>query len=373
MSSPELNLKQFFSVKGDDLSQRLSRGLEPSESEFSVKASLMKEVPQMRWVETVSGVVEKFDDLLNIRITDIMVSAWNKYGVLRKYADKEKYPPNETILVPLAEHTIKSDHQPFIEILKNDRCVAKIEFTVNIVLKLEGIILKLQDGKIKEIRTGDIKGEGTVKYGGFVILNKDAGSLSLPGTIDLGEGVSIQVPSPSRIEAPTPRAAEAGALIECRICQKQAFSALTPMEVGVLDAAGVVQRSCDQCGKPTFWTYADVSRRPRDFPLSEDVGAPPRPAKPEKQVEKRKDKRLEMNLPILVLGSRGEQEVTRTENVSKGGLAVSLAMRLAVGDVLRIVCPYTPGEQKIEERTEVRHCGTLSGGGRVLYGLRYLR
>lgn len=308
MSSSEFTLSQFFSVKADDLAQTLSREDEPSESDLSVRASLTKEVPQIGWAETVSGVLEKFDELLNIRITDIMVSAWNKYRALREYSNKEKYSPNETILVPLAEHTIASEHHPFIEILKNDRRIAKIEFTVNIVLKLEGCILKLQDGKIKEIRTGNIKGKGTVKYGKAVILNRDIASISLPGSIDLGEGVAIQGSSPSRIEAPTRRA------------------------------------------------------------------APTRPAKPEKQAERRKDKRLEMNVPILVLGPKGEQEIARTKNVSEGGLAVSLAMKLNVGDVLRIVCPYyTPADQDIEERTEVRHLATSSIGGRLLYGLRYLR
>lgn len=368
MNTSEFSLKQFFSAKATDLSQRLSPVLE-----LSIKASLLKAVPKIGWALSVSGVVEKLDDLLNIRIIDIMALAWNKCGVLRKYLDKEKYPANEAIFVPLAEHTIKSDHHPFIEMLVNDKCIARLEFTINIILKLKGIILKIQDGKIKEIGTGEIKGEGTVKYGEFVIMNRDVGSISLPGSIDLGEGIAIPVLPPSRIELPPQPAADAGALVECQTCHEQVFSGLTPMEVKVLNATGVLQRTCDRCGKLTSWTYVDASRRPREFPSSGALADPARAAKTEEKVEGRKDKRLEMSLPILVLGPRGEQEVTRTENLSQGGLAVQLGMNLAVGDILRIVYPYAPGDPSVEARTEVRHCTTFSVGGRPIYGLRYLR
>jgi len=175
------------------------------------------------------------------------------------------------------------------------------------------------------------------------------------------------------IDFPPPLAGESGALVECRACHRQAFSALTPMELEVLNATGVLQRACDQCGKPTSWTYADVTRHPREFPPTQTATAPPRAAKADKQAEKRRAKRLGMKLQILVRGPRGQQEITKTENVSKGGLAVSLSMDLALGDIVKIVCPYAPGGQNIEERTEVRRRATFSYGGRRLYGLRHLR
>lgn len=178
------------------------------------------------------------------------------------------------------------------------------------------------------------------------------------------------------IELPPPLATpgtEAGALLECRGCRKQGFWPVTLMEVEVLDSTGIIQRQCSQCGKLTYWTYADVSRRPRDFPPSEAVAPAPRVAAVKKKTEKRADKRLGMKLPILVRNQRGEQEITKTENVSKGGVAVSLAMELAMGETLSVVCPYTQGGQGIEHKAAVRRRSTFTFGDMRLYGLHYIR
>ena len=172
------------------------------------------------------------------------------------------------------------------------------------------------------------------------------------------------------IEFSAPLAGEAGALVECQDCHKEAFWALTPMELEVLETSGVVQHDCSQCGKPTYWMHADVTRRPQEFPPLEAVTTRPQPVKTEKESEKRRNKRLGMKLPILVRGPSGQDEITKTENVSKSGLAVSLTMDLGVGDVVRVVYPYSPVGQNIEQKAEVRRRATYAFGGRRLYGLR---
>ena len=166
---------------------------------------------------------------------------------------------------------------------------------------------------------------------------------------------------------------EAGALLECRACKAQGFWPLTLMEVEVLNSTGVINRKCSKCNKITYWAYADVSRRPREFPPTEPVAPAPREAEVKKGIEKRTDKRMGMKLPIMVRNERGEEEVTKTENISKGGLAVSLAMDLVEGDKLSVVCPYTPGSQDIPQKAEVRRRGMFPFDGKRLYGVRYIR
>jgi hypothetical protein len=74
---------------------------------------------------------------------------------------------------------------------QNEKQVGKIEFNIDISLTLKGIILKIRDGRIKEILTGSCKGKGTVRYGNLVITEKETGSFTLPGSIDLGDGIPI--------------------------------------------------------------------------------------------------------------------------------------------------------------------------------------
>jgi hypothetical protein len=77
-------------------------------------------------------------------------------------------------------------------------------------------------------------------------------------------------------------------------------------------------------------------------------------------------------LPILVRNQNNDQEIAKTDNVSKGGLGVCLAMELAVGDKLTVICPYEPAGQSIEQKAEVRWRSAFPFGGTRSYGLAYV-
>jgi len=177
------------------------------------------------------------------------------------------------------------------------------------------------------------------------------------------------------IELPKPLSnpSDAGALLECRACHAQGLWPVTLMEVEVLNTTGLINRLCTQCNKTTYWTYAETTRRPREFPPSEAVAPSPREADAKKNIEKRREKRMGMKLPIMVRNSQGEEEITKTENISTGGWAVSLAMELNVGDRLDIVCPYTLGSQDIPQKGEIRRRATFPFGGKRLYGIQRIR
>jgi hypothetical protein len=178
------------------------------------------------------------------------------------------------------------------------------------------------------------------------------------------------------VELPPPLPREgkdAGALLECRACHSQGFWPLTLMEVEVLDSTGEINRTCSNCAKTTYWTYADASRRPREFSATEPVAPMPREAEVHKFVERRKFKRMMLKLPIYVRNQKGEHEISKTENVSKGGVAVPLEMELQVGDLVSVECPHTSEVPDILQKAEVRYRATFSFGGRRLYGLMYIR
>jgi PilZ domain-containing protein len=177
------------------------------------------------------------------------------------------------------------------------------------------------------------------------------------------------------IELPPPlsrEGADAGALLECRACESQGFWPVTLMEVEVLNTTGLINRACTKCKKITYWTYVDVGRRPRPFSPNEPVAPPPRDAEVKKKQEKRREKRMAMKLPVLVREAGGEEETSKSENVSKGGLAVSLALDLKVGDQIQVICPYT-GSQDIPQKGEVRQRAKFDFGGKRMYGIRYVK
>ncbi len=185
----ELTLNHFFSfVK--ELPQGKMAGIESGEKLSAVKERISRDL-KASWPAISRHLEENIAPLLDIGLPDIFTGAVKKYVGLLKYLDREKYPPNESYLVSLLEHTVSSVHHPYIEIIINDNFKKKIDFTITISLLLEGMILKIQDGKILEIFPGSCEGAGTVECEDFVILDRKSGPFKLPGSIKLGTGIPI--------------------------------------------------------------------------------------------------------------------------------------------------------------------------------------
>ncbi|HEV2350733.1 MAG TPA: PilZ domain-containing protein [Terriglobia bacterium] len=164
-----------------------------------------------------------------------------------------------------------------------------------------------------------------------------------------------------------------GALLECRVCHQQDRHVLSPMEAEAMNSAGILALNCDKCNKLTYWNYADPRMLPVVFPPP-DLIAPAVPDKPveKKGIEKRKAKRLGMKLKILVRNSKGVEEIGKTEDISKGGVAVALAMDLVVGEQVTVICPYSGQGNEPGQKAEVRRRAAFTFNERRHYGFLYL-
>ena len=166
---------------------------------------------------------------------------------------------------------------------------------------------------------------------------------------------------------------QAGALLKCQGCGKQALSVLTMMEVTILDSTGVLQKPCDVCAQHSSWVYAPApGDGPADPPPAKPVPSPSPAAKRDGGIERRVHRRVALKLSVLVRNHQGQEHVVKSENISKGGLAVCLPMRLEVGEIVIVVCPYTSGAQNLEQKAEVRRRSDFVAGQKWLYGLKYL-
>ncbi len=189
MPDVSFTLKDLFDLS-DIAPQRLA-ALASSERIAPLKNVLSGRVPQVTWPVALEEIMKKANDLLDISVPELAGAAWNKYQVLRKYTDTKKYPPDETIVAPLATHTIRSEHKPYVEILVGDKPVGRVHFAVDLELTLEGVVLSIRGGKIVGMRLGSCQGKGQLSCEGAVIAEKETRSLPLSGVIPLGEGIPI--------------------------------------------------------------------------------------------------------------------------------------------------------------------------------------
>jgi hypothetical protein len=196
MSSSPLSLKHLFSLGTEDWSEKMVAGLDAEGRASSPKAAVMKQVPViMRWMDLRGELVSRVGEILDFDITDTLIGVWNKYNLLREYRDSKKHPPEETAFVNLMQHTITSKHHPSIEIEKNQQRIAKLDFLLNFSLTVDAVVLRVQAGRIKGIQLGDMKGDVTLRYHDLEILNKSLPRITVPGAIDLGEGIAIPAPA----------------------------------------------------------------------------------------------------------------------------------------------------------------------------------
>lgn len=176
MSSPSVILSDIFGVSRDGSSQQDS----PWDK---LSGKIKEEIKDIKWPASLSGFSKKTGELLNIKIPDILVASWKKEQAVQDIIDESATSPDETFYIELVEHTIKSEHHPYIELIAKGMVLKKIDFLLSILFKLKGFVLKIKDGTIEEIQTGNCEIEGTFKYQDITLARKELSPIKLPGTI----------------------------------------------------------------------------------------------------------------------------------------------------------------------------------------------
>jgi len=194
MGEIAVTLSNLFGLSAKGLWEGGTPAIEPTEPIAALKRKLLSEVPAVRWPSIVAELTKQAQALFEVDLIDVLTSAWSKYRELAKYADRDAYPPGDTHLVPLAEHTLKATYHPFLEILVNGKPLGKVVFDVSLALNLKGFVLGIQDAKIKKVLTGSCQGKGAIMLGRAVLVEKTLAPIPLPGSIDLGEGISLSGP-----------------------------------------------------------------------------------------------------------------------------------------------------------------------------------
>ena len=174
------------------------------------------------------------------------------------------------------------------------------------------------------------------------------------------------------VEFPPGYANDSPVLLECRACHRQDTWPTTVLEREVLEATGIITLTCAPCAKPTYWTYVEPSQRPPAFAQAEVVAPPPRVMPLRQFVERRAHKRLNIKLPVLIRTENGEEEITKTENLTTMGAAIALALQLEENQVVTILCPYTEGGQNMPQKAKVRWRDPYPAGAKRFYGFRYM-
>jgi hypothetical protein len=194
-----VTLSQFF-LPAPDLATRMADAL--ADEGVVVQAGGVK-APHIfggpGWRMLSSAAVQHIAGLLDISFVNVLVGAWNKSFAVGQQIEKSLKSPGKDLFLQLAEHKITSKHEPHLALLKDGQEIGRLPFSVSLELVLQGAVLRIRDGEIKEIETSRVKGKGSLKCAGATLIDKELQPISLPGTLAVGLKVASPPDTPDRL------------------------------------------------------------------------------------------------------------------------------------------------------------------------------
>lgn len=165
---------------------------------------------------------------------------------------------------------------------------------------------------------------------------------------------------------------EADALLACRKCGQVSRLPVSLVEVEVLQTSGMLRLRCDSCKSITSWSYAKTPPARQELPgqgIPEHVD--PLSVVPSGK-ERRRYNRVSLRLPVKICDYEGGVEITKSENISKGGFCFVSEKDYQIGEGILVTCPYHSTGENIEVRARVVSRLEVCGSVGKTYGVQFM-
>jgi hypothetical protein len=167
------------------LSEKLANTLDTSEEAAEIKAALAKAVPGLPLGPIIESVSKALQDALDVPISSVLGSAWNRARELRAAIRETRDSDKAAVLVPLLNHTITSEHRPYVDVMVSGAAIARLVFPLKLALQVEGAVLRVANGRMTDVMAGQLKGKATLKFAEFVLFDKALSPIPIPATLTL--------------------------------------------------------------------------------------------------------------------------------------------------------------------------------------------
>ena len=173
---------------------------------------LAEETRGIKWTATMPDLGSRICELLDIKIHDVLLTAWKKVEAVRQAIEDSKQNPEKASYLDLTEHNVDYETKPFIDVKIKRASVKKLTLTVAVNLKVKGFGLKVQNGAIREMQTGKCEGKGTIKYEKLAIAEKKFEPIKFPPSIEIPALITIPEPAakPPTVKASPVRETKVG-------------------------------------------------------------------------------------------------------------------------------------------------------------------
>jgi len=203
MVNTGITLYQLFGYTQDKLPDVDFRVIESGKDLSEMRETLKQQLSDVKWETVGKEIHEHLEGLLNIPLGLVLARGWVKYRQIKKHIKEQlEKGSDDTALVPLVTHEFSSKHEPHLKILLNNIQLSDLAITVKLKLKLSGVTLKIQHGRIQKIIAGKASGKGIIAYRGVAIAEKEILNLNLPAEVVIPEKLTAARPKESTAQKP---------------------------------------------------------------------------------------------------------------------------------------------------------------------------
>ena len=207
MSTSPYTLGHFLSLERSGVETHLRRSDAGTSAGIRrLEQTLAEKARGLPFAAVSSAMADRIADLLQIDVAALLPGAWKKSTMIFNLLVKSAKSPGETYLTQLAKHTLRSVHHPRLEIYVEGHLVHRLMLEVTLELVIEGAVLEIEGGGIREARLATVKGKGAIALEGLTIVERETKTFELPGRIRFADD-----PEPAAPEPPMPAAEPEGA------------------------------------------------------------------------------------------------------------------------------------------------------------------
>jgi hypothetical protein len=179
MTTTVPTLRTLFDLPSGHEPDRLPDGWKP------LREKLGEEVKGITWKASMPDLTVKIAELLDVEVPTLLVATWKKAAEVKKKLAESREKPADEIDVELAEHTISTSHRPYITVQVGKTPVKTLKFTVTASFTLNAFVLILQNGEVREIRSGSCQATGKLEGLGLLLAEKKLSPLAFPGKMQI--------------------------------------------------------------------------------------------------------------------------------------------------------------------------------------------
>jgi hypothetical protein len=133
----------------------------------------------------------------------------------------------------------------------------------------------------------------------------------------------------------------ANTVLRCTCCHRSEDVVLNEIESGVLEANGILSRTCEECRAATFWQALPSSSSEK---ATQSAASP---AASHSQKSQRKSIRMAMKASACISLPTGARDVATILDISRGGIAFRSTSNYPVHSWIELAAPYTEGGANI--------------------------